>query len=377
MENKESLIVKRNNMFILDSNDYQVLSMLYKPLINHNSLNIYSTLYMISLNDNHVELKSLLFKDMIADDDIKNESIAESIEKLSDVKLLSLSDNEITLYPPYSGKAFFDSPLSEYLSVYTSKKHFNHLSNIFALGEVNVKSPLNNDLSLLSKTLKPYYSEKNNSLFDFDKFKSYISYPIINECDKDFFCCLAYVFSFSLEDMVSIYNDSTDDESYEKEKILKVAYDKYTKNLLKEKRTNSKEKEDDDNIQYLFSNNAKKYLNNLGLQMSMADSNTLYRMRNELNLSDAMILLLVSYSLSTNGNKMHPFVYYSKIIDDWKEKNIKTVEDAYLYIKSLYTTEYLKKDKNTYNKKQKESSEISNEEWFENFWKKAKEEINK
>lgn len=369
MENKESLIVKRNNMFILDSNDYQVLSMLYKPLINHSSLNIYSTLYMISLNENHVELKSLLFKDMTADDDIKNESIAESIEKLSDVKLISLNNDKITLYPPYNGKAFFDSPLSSYLSVYTSKKHFNHLSNIFTGKEIKVISPLDNNLGDLSLKLSPATKE-NKVLFDFERFKSIVSSCLeVKEEDKDFFTSLATLYSYSLDEMVSIYYDATDESSYDKDKILKVAYEKYAKKLLKEKRMESKVKKDEDYIEYFEKTSPETIIKNGTRRVSSADNKTLERMRTELNLSDPIITLLICYSLSTNENKMHPFVFYSKIKDDWQNNGITTVEDAYLYINSLYST--------VRNKKQKESSEISNEEWFENFWKKAKEEINK
>ena len=92
-------------------------------------------------------------------------------------------------------------------------------------------------------------------------------------------------------------------------------------------------------------------------------------MRNELKLKEDIISLLVCYSLSTNDNKLHPYAYYLKIKEDWDKNGIQTVEDAYLYINSLYT--------NTSNKKLRESKDISSDEWFENFWKKAKEENNK
>ena len=57
---------------------------------------------------------------------------------------------------------------------------------------------------------------------------------------------------------------------------------------------------------------------------------------------------------------MHTYNFYKTIIKDWKKKEIDNAKDAYYYISNLY-----EKNKN---------KNISSEEWFDNYWKKVKEE---
>ena len=364
----KEIIVKRKNMFILDSQDYQVLSMLYKPIIGFEALNIYSTLYMLSLNNEKIN-SMLLFKDMTADDMINDSKLKDAFIKLSNIKLLSIDDENVLIYPPYDAGSFLNSKLGEYLTVYVSKPHLNLLMERFIGKIIEIKTPIDNDINNLSHEIKPCERSRDTLPFSFNEFKIQASsFTKVLDSDEQFFSSLASIYSFSLSEMLSLFFDSADDDSYDKNKIITKAYDKYIKTKEKEKRLEGKTKADEDYINYFLNTKPEMIFENGSRMVSKADRNTVTRMRDELNLSDPMISLLVCYSLATNEHKMHSFSFFSKIDSDWKEKNILTVEDAFLYINSLYSKTY--KNKNSQNQK-------SSEEWFEEFWKKAKEEINK
>ena len=346
----KEIIVKRNNMFILDSKDYQVLSMLYKPIIGFEALNIYSTLYMLSLNNEKIN-SMLLFKDMTADDSINDEKISAYFDMLSKVKLIQIIEDVVNLYAPYNGVDFFNTKLGEYLSVFVSRVHLNLLMERFLGKIIEIKSPKNDDLNDLSNELNVFIKKTSTIPFDFNLFKSTVSnLRKVREEDKDFFSSIACLYSFSLQDVVSIFYSGIYGDSYDKNAMINIAYRKY---LRKQKK-----KTDDEIIEYFNKTKPENIIEFGSNRISIADKNTVTKMREELKLSDPMISLLISYSLSTNSNKMHTLAFYKKIVNDWNEKGILTVEEAFLYINSLY---YKKSD----------------DEWFDELWNKNKEEINK
>ncbi|MBP5342360.1 DnaD domain protein [bacterium] len=361
MEKKKEIELKRDNNFILDSADYQILELLYKPMIGVGSLNIYKTLYSISYSLNSSTFKYLTIFDMSGEDALSFEKISKHLETLSYVGLLVISD-KITLYPPYDKDSFIKTDLIKYLRNYVSSSQFSLLSKSFNFNELEIDSSSSLELKNLKNTITKNTRKYDATPFDFYEFSEIVSKSVkINNNDSFTFTSIANLFNLSLNEMVRIMYDIQDEDSYDIKKFINKAYEKYSKNQLKKEREEKEDLSDQKYINYFLNTKPESLIMNGSKYQSNADLNTLSRMRNELNLDDPIISLLIAYSLSTNGKKMHSFKFYDTIKKDWDNNNIVTVRDAFLYINSLYSKQF----KNTKIK----SDEEPFDDWYKSFIK--------
>jgi len=359
MKLKKEIILKRNNNFYLDKESYQVLSMLYKPLISSESLNIYLSLYDASFKK--TKITSLFLIDIISSDIIESK-LELKLETLKEYRLIKLEEDSIELYKPYNLEQFKSNNLLNLLKNITSIEQYNYLIN-----QTYKEEPiLNNvDINKIQSKLKYIEPAKTSVLYSFLELKEIVS-DIKNLDDlKELIDSISITYNYTLEDILKIIYETETDNIILKDKFIENAYKRYE--FKKSLNKNIKPKEEDiDIIKYFKEYNPEKALAYGGRRISDADKKTLERLRNETNLSDELISLLVIYSLVTNNYKMHAFRFYEVISNDWMQKQIETLDEAYHYINTLYL------DNNSNKKKKNESSE----DWFNDMWKSIKEEQN-
>ncbi|MCB9498355.1 MAG: DnaD domain protein [Bacillales bacterium] len=364
MEEKNRLSAKRKNNFILNSDDYRVLFLLYKMLFGSDTLNLYFTLYFLSVNQKDNDFSTLFLKDSMSEEDISDEKIKGFVKTLNLYRLLKEdAKSGYTLYPPYEGKEFFKTPLSICLKEYVAPSHYSYLLDVF--GSTDLKS----DVFFHSpeETLKGFsfnIREKKNTPFNFSEFKEAANkngYQII-DLDADFFISLANLFSLSLSDCLTILFETSNNNSYDKNMVLEKVLER--NKILEEKKARKENKniEDEKYIDYFKANTPESILKaGTENKVASADLKTIDRLRDEQSLPDELISVLISYSLVTAEGKMKSYNFFEKIALDWQKKNIKTAEDAYFYISSLYNNKKIIKEN--------EKTQTS-EEWFKDYWDK-------
>lgn len=358
----DQLIIKRNNNFFLETDDFQVLSMLYKLIVGPKAIDFYITLYNISYESSPITKTTIFVIDLISDDNLKEADLEDYIRYLTKIKLIKFTDNLIELYPNYSASEIFKMPMISMIKRSTSFQHFSFLKERFMKDkDVIVNDNLNLSLTDLSKLIDYKVRKEDSIPYSFSELKQHANY--LKDEDKKFFDSLSIVYNLSLEKMLNIIYESSLDDTYDINSILEIADRKHKNIILKEKRILNREK-DEELINY-FKNTAPLTILNNGLKrISDSDSSTVTRLREECGLSDELITLLICYSLTTNNYKMHTFNFYKTIAIDWKKKDIDNARDAYYYINELYAK----------NKEKSKKEEISSLDWFDEFWRKAKEE---
>ena len=254
---------------------------------------------------------------------------------------------------------------SKQLKYRSSKFQFESLMKRFLNQEIEVPDLVTDNekkLYSISKIVKPNKRKEKLIPFSFGEFKKQLAeFADIKEEDNEFFTSISTAYGYSLSEMLQLFYPCEENGTYDKDKFIRNAYNKF--NESKPEIIKTTDKASLDHVKYfenarlenvLIAKNVKK--------LSEADKNTLKRMREELLLPENFIALLITYSISTNNYKIHPFVYYKKICEDWESKNINTIEDAYFYICTLYTKEF-----------KKEKPKVTNAEWVDNYWNNFKE----
>jgi len=370
IEEYKELIVKRNNNFYLDSKDYQVLLMLYKPLVGPRAIDFYETLFQVSNGKDKVKIEREYLIDILSDNYSNDYFINSYQEHLEKVRLLEFKNGNIELFPPVTGKEFFDSYLAGSLKGRTTQVHFNRLLEMFGIDkDTEIKMPDNKSLLNLKEYIDfnvrfdkmPYtfedLIENQNGLID---------EKVIKE-NKTYINSVAILYDLKLSQVISLLDElDASKEGINKDSLIRVSYEKYN-NLNK----NNKNRSNDDYIKFFRTNTAEMILNKNKKSLSLSDETCLSEIRKNYGISEELLALLVTYSLVTNKYKLHPYVFYEKVLNDWKENKIIDVENAYEYINSMYEDIKIKEQKLF--KKKGTIPELS-DNWFDEYIKKVKEE---
>ena len=367
MAKRTDFTIKRNNNFILSDNNRQVLSLLYRPLIGSKASDIYNIFYEMTKTTPVYTGPVVLLIDMMSDYYLSDSELNNGIKTLSTYKLIKVtSTTSFELFPPYSTSEFINSPLYSNLVNNTSNAQYEYLSDIFSLEE---KKPDMKAESLDSLSYKVIKNKK--APFTFNDFKEYskeADYDIKNE-DEEFFTSLAKVYSLSLDDVMVILNESSDEHNnYDRDSILEGAYKKFELKLKKkEKKENNKELNDSDYINFFIEMKPEEFLEKEfgSPNVPDADLNIIKRLREDFLMKDELITILLAYSLATKNMTIRPYSFFEKIAKNWAKLKIETAEDAFYHITDMY--------KKTGSEKPKETTE----EWFENYWENIKKEAGK
>ncbi|MCF7924068.1 MAG: DnaD domain protein [Candidatus Izimaplasma sp.] len=399
--------VNRNDIFVVSSEgmcstvDYQVLTLLYQPIIGKSALILYLTLLnlvdrqsMISDEYLHSDLESLL--------DIETSEIEKERYKLEAIGLLVTffaSDSftyEIKM--PLSARSFVnDGVLGEYLISNITKTRFKKLLKIFKIKQPNKKQKYNISKAfneIFPKIDKMYKNDYESSLLSgkaqtFRKLNGHdLDWRFINdsvpkdildinkltEAIKNKINQLSYVYDLNEIEMKDVMIKSIDsNDNLNIEELARNARNRFDELQAKtvSKKASKKELHKDVEIK---SDNLEEYFNNISPKILLEELNDgivltsdlkiAERLLDEVGLDTGVINVLLAYIYKQKGNKLPGYAYFQKVALSWKRNKINSVENALNYIKHIDSMK--NKKPNYYKQKSKPDVDV---EWLDEYLK--------
>ena len=363
--------LRRSDTFVVSGEglcsevDYQVLSLLYQPIIGQSAFTLYMTLMnlmnrqdLISEEYLHADLESLLGQ--------KVSEIEQERYKLEAIGLLVTffaNDNftyEIKL--PLSARSFInDGIIGEYLINAVTKTRFKKLLKIFKVKapnkkqKYNISKAFNEVFPALEKSDNEYesdllsnktksFAKLSNYNFNWRLFTESIPEEIYNienltEAVKSKIEQLSYVYGLDEIKIADIFLKSLDEENMINIEVLaKNARSNYNYEPIDPtaEEVIIKEVNTDNIIDYFKSIQPKDLLAELGDGLvSSADLRHVERLIDEVGLDSGVINVLLAYIVKTKGNNLPSYSYIQKVGMGWKRDKIDTVDLALDYIKHL------------------------------------------
>ncbi|MDT8336469.1 MAG: DnaD domain protein [Candidatus Izemoplasmatales bacterium] len=374
--------LRRSDTFVVSGEglcseiDYQVLTLLYQPIIGQKAFTLYMTLMnlmnrqdLISEEHFHSDLESFL--------GLKVSEIEEERFKLEAIGLLVTffaNDNftyEIKL--PLSARNFInDGILGEYLIASITKTRFKKLLKIFKVKapnkkqKYNISKAFNEIFPALEVTNNEYesdllanktksFAKLTNYNFNWRLFSETIASDIydvenLTEAVKSKIEQLSYVYGLDELKMSEIFMKSLDENNQINIEVLaKNSRSNYNVEPIDPNRVEVPVKVvDTDNIANYFKTiSPKDLLAELGDGLvSTADLRHVERLIDEVGLDSGVVNVLLAYIVKTKGNNLPSYAYIQKVGMGWKRDKIDTVDLALDYIKHLDSS----KDKPQYKK---------------------------
>ena len=374
--------LRRSDTFVVSGEglcseiDYQVLTLLYQPIIGQSAFTLYMTLMnlinrqdFISDEYLHSDLESMLGQ--------KVSEIEQERFKLEAIGLLVTffaNDNfsyEIKL--PLSARNFInDGILGEYLIASITKTRFKKLLKVFKVKAPNKKQKYNISKAFneIFPALEPVENEYesdlvanktrtfarlNNYNFNWRLFADSIDEEIydienLTEAVKSKIEQLSYVYGLDELKMAEIFAKSLDENNLINIEILsKNSRSNYNVDPIDPNReeVTIKAMDTDNIVEYFKSISPKDLLAELGDGLvSTADLRHVERLIDEVGLNSGVVNVLLAYIAKTKGNNLPSYAYIQKVGMGWKRDKIDTVELALDYIKHLDSA----KDKPLYKK---------------------------
>ncbi len=374
--------LRRSDTFIVSGEglcseiDYQVLTLLYQPIIGQSAFTLYMTL-MNLMNRQDFISDEYLHSDLESLMGMKVSEIEQERFKLEAIGLLITffaNDNftyEIKL--PLSARSFInDGILGEYLIASITKTRFKKLLKIFKVKAPNKKQKYNiskafNEVFPALETVDNEYESDlvANKTKSFAKLTNYnfnwrlfsetinpevYNYENITEAIKAKIEQLSYVYGLDEIMMVDIFIKSLDEfNNVNIEVLAKSARSNYHIEPIDPNKEEVQSKPvDADNItEYFKTITPKDLLAELGDGLvSSADLRHVERLIDEVGLDSGVVNVLLAYIAKTKGNNLPSYQYIQKVGMGWKRDKIDTVELALDYIKHLDSV----KDKPQYRK---------------------------
>ena len=389
------------NRTILTENDRKILTMLYQPIIGSNSVILFFTLWMdldknefMSVEENHHHLMTSTSLNI-------NEIIAAR-EKLEAVGLLKTFFKEkeeennyiYELFSPLSSSEFFSHPiLNIVLFNSVGKKEYERIVNYFkvpriiltdyeditkSFNDVFTSSPsttFENNIQNIRTNNKLGLNVEN--IVDFDELLSSLPKETINDKtftkeNKKLINDLSLIYNLSLDEIKNLILTSLNEKQmidktmlrknarnyYQFEnngKLPSLIYQNQPEYLRSPISKESKRAKMIYTFETISPYNYLKYKNN-GAKPTDRDLKIIESLRVDLELSPAVINVLIYYVLTVNNNKLNKNLIET-IASQWKRLNIETAEDAMMQV--------LKESKKKTNKPKSYSKKINDvPEWF-------------
>jgi len=363
--------LRRSDVFVVSGEglcseiDYQVLTLLYQPIIGEGAFTLYMTLMnllnrqdLISEEYLHADLESLLGK--------RVQEIEEDRHRLEAIGLLiTFFANDSFTYEiklPLSARSFInDGILGEYLIASITKTRFKKLLKIFKVKVPNKRQKYNiskafnevfaaigtNDteyeIDLLSSKTKSF-TTLNNYDFNWRLFAESIPtemYDVQNltEAVKAKIEQLSYVYGLDELKMAEIFLKSLDDNNVINIEVLAVNSRSNYSSLTVDPTPEVVEVKTDDHLgvlEYFKQKSPKEVLAELGDGLvSTADLRHVERLIDEVGLDVGVVKVLLAYIVKTKGKNLPSYAYIQKVGMAWKRDKIESVEMALDYIKHL------------------------------------------
>jgi len=363
--------LRRSDTFIVSGEglcseiDYQVLTLLYQPIIGQSAFTLYMTL-MNLMNRQDFISDEYLHSDLESLMGMKVSEIEQERFKLEAIGLLITffaNDNftyEIKL--PLSARSFInDGILGEYLIASITKTRFKKLLKIFKVKAPNKKQKYNiskafnevfpaietvdneYEIDLVANKTKSF-AKLTNYNFNWRLFNETINPEVYNienitEAVKAKIEQLSYVYGLDEIIMVDIFIKSLDEfNNISIEVLAKNARSNYHIEPLdpNKEEVQTKPVDADNIIDYFKSITPKDLLAELGDGLvSSADLRHVERLIDEVGLDSGVVNVLLAYIAKIKGNNLPSYQYIQKVAMGWKRDKIDTVELAIDYIKHL------------------------------------------
>jgi len=360
------------NRTILTENDRKILTMLYQPIIGANSVNLFFTLWMdldkgefMSVEENHHHL--------MTSTSLNINEIISGREKLEAVGLLKTfykeKENEnnyiYELFSPLTPSEFFSHPILNVV-LYNSvgKKEYERIVNYFKVPRIVL-----NDYEDITKSFNDVFESTPSTTFenniqniktntklglnienvvDYDLLISSIPKETINEKtftkeNKKLINDLCLIYNLSIDEIKNIVLSSLNEKGL------------IDKTMLRKNARNYYQFENNGKLPSLIYQNQPEYLRspigkdskrakmiytfetispynylkskNNGAKPTDRDLKIIESLRVDLELTPAVINVLIDYCLRVNNNKLNKNLVET-IASQWKRLNIETAEDA-------------------------------------------------
>lgn len=400
--------LKRHDMFIVSTEgicsavDYQVLTLLYQPIIGQKALSLYCTLLnlvdrqrMVSEEYLHADLESLLDMDISA--------IEEERYKLEAIGLLvTFFTSDYFTYEikmPLSARSFVnDGILGEYLISHITKTRFKKIIKIFKVKQTNKKQKYNISKAFnevfpnIDKTYKDDYepglisgkSQNYRQLNGHDIDWRFLSDSIpdaildiekLTEAMKNKILSLSYVYDLDeLEIKEVLIQSISDDQLINIEELARKArhfFEKRQSDINKNPKNHHKIHQNKtpenpkDTEDYFMNISPKNLLEELGDGVVLSsDLLIAERLMDEIGLTPGVINVLLAYVYKQKENKLPGYAYFQKVGLSWKRNKIDTVKIALDYIQHI---EVMKQNKKQPSYKQKPQKTDVQVEWLDKY----------
>src|SRR5690554_5835985 len=334
----------------LSSADFKVLAFLYQPLIGKSAHSVYCTFYHLSKSK--LQLTHQTFFDMINTTELKFKIMREKLEAIGLLETYEndKSDTIYVLKPPYSAKKFLtETFLGAYLESEIGSKNLKSLAELF-----KVESDMDGNFVNVTKSFDDLYHFKSKELlsinFDLEErngnntkmIKNGINYyefveklpralkspQLFNENFKQKLIQLAYVYQFSISDLIKVYEKASVGKSDPSFENISFQAKNYYESLNKEIMVSRNELSEEEVLNNVpFIQIIEKYSGeDVYLRASALDTVNDFINQNEIMQGTLNVLLIF---ILKNKNGVLPHVnYLNKVWRSWAKKGVKTASDA-------------------------------------------------
>lgn len=385
--------------FTLSSTDQEVLSFLYLPIIKSDAFSLYETLYSLSLSQ--ISKEYFYHSQTISMMGLDDTRFLDARNRLEAIGLLETyrkedkdRNNCVTvsylykILPPATPKKFFDDPiLRTTLNSFVDGKQYARLKSKFLINpntnfdtyknistqfsdvfSINVDE---NDVSIQDNGLlnlsKSYKKQSDFSFTNLSKLlKEQMYTRKFTKEEKTKIKDVACIYSLSEEEACDLIlkNTTTDDvfviDSFVKDvKTLK----KYVPTQTVSTEENYNSNSENAKLIKVFNEISPKQLLSIyfNAEPSKFMINFLTEIKNNLNLSDAVINVALHFSLKNTNNEFNE-KYIEKVLYSLSSNNISNCYDAMVFLSNRNFEAKKTKGVRRYKNDQKEKEEIKEEE---------------
>lgn len=374
---------KLNMITTLSSVDFKVLIFLYQPLIGMKGLSLYNTLYMLS--DNNVYEKHQMLFDLL---NITQTEFIEIRNKLEAIGLMDVYEKDLdrfiyVLKPPYSAKRFLtDTFLGTYLESEIGSSNLDNLIKIFEVKKEDTTSYNN-----ITKFFDDIYEVRSKKLLSINKeletrngsrslIRNSINYDLfveslpralkqpilLNDNFKEKVLQLAFVYQFTIEDLVKIFVESSKGKktiSIDELNLQAKIYFEANDNSLR-----VEEKVSDD-VEILSKQSYRTIINMFGSKDLMVKANALSTINEFITQNDidqGVLNILLIFILKNKEGVLPHVNYLNKIWSDWYKHGVRTASDAVRH-REFVENQWQNKQTKNYNKPKK----VNKPDWLDEY----------
>lgn len=344
----------------LNSDDVNVITLLYSPLIEADAYKMYMTLHSL-LNRSSLTSHTLLHKEILDILGLNSKTFAQARLKLEAIGLLSTYKHEneyiFLLKSPLTAKGFLsDGVLGMYLYSILGDAEFRRIQKLFQITKVDrtnydeitasfddvFKSieeiEIKNDEYIVDRRLNTGIKIKNYD-FDFNLFASGIAASFlegkrITKRFETFIINVAYAYGFNEAQMQEIYNKSLNNSgNFDYTLCSKKCREKYAElHEAKLPTLGVKEEVEMSEAEMLFQSLPAKTIieTSTGTNVALAtDIDKIQKLYQEYEtLPRSVINVCVAYAIKKCDGSVPVYSYFDTILKDWITKGIVTFNQA-------------------------------------------------